>query len=150
MPYRTSCDDRSIVYGLLADAVLVAHFGFVLFVALGGLLVLRWRALAWLHVPAAIWGAAIEFAGWICPLTPLENDFRARAGQSGYEGDFIARYLLPVVYPEGLTRQDQLLLGSAALAFNLAVYAWMWRRARVQRWAADPGSGRRIPKSHHG
>lgn len=137
------------MYGLLADAVLVAHLAFVLFVALGGLLVLRWRALAWLHVPAAIWGAAIEFAGWICPLTPLENHLRARAGEAGYQQDFIARYLLPVVYPEGLTRQDQLLLGSAALAFNLAVYAWVWRRARAQRSAADPGSARRIRRSHH-
>jgi hypothetical protein len=116
------------VYGLLADAVLVAHLAFVLFVTLGGLLVLKWRRLAWLHIPAAAWGATIEFAGWICPLTPLENDLRARAGQSGYEGDFIARYLMPVVYPDGLTRQDQLLLGSAALAINLAIYVWLLRQ----------------------
>jgi hypothetical protein len=137
------------VYGLLADAVLAAHFAFVLFVALGGLLVLRWRKLAWLHVPAAVWGAAIEFAGWICPLTPLENALRARAGHSGYEGDFIARYLLPVVYPEGLTRRGQLLLGSAALAINLAVYAWAWRRARGRHSAAEQGSAGRMPRSHH-
>jgi hypothetical protein len=116
------------VYGLLADAVLVAHLAFVLFVTLGGLLVLKWRRLAWLHIPATAWGATIEFAGWICPLTPLENDLRARAGQSGYEGDFIARYLMPVVYPDGLTRQDQLLLGSAALAINLAIYVWLLRQ----------------------
>jgi hypothetical protein len=116
------------VYGLLADAVLVAHLAFVLFVTLGGLLVLKWRRLGWLHIPAAAWGATIEFAGWICPLTPLENDLRARAGQSGYEGDFIARYLMPVVYPDGLTRQDQLLLGSAALAINLAIYVWLLRQ----------------------
>ena len=116
------------MYGLLADAVLVAHLAFVLFVTLGGLLVLKWRRLAWLHIPAAAWGATIEFAGWICPLTPLENDLRARAGQSGYEGDFIARYLMPVVYPDGLTRQDQLLLGSAALAINLAIYVWLLRQ----------------------
>jgi hypothetical protein len=116
------------VYGLLADALLVAHLAFVLFVTLGGLLVLKWRRLAWLHIPAAAWGATIEFAGWICPLTPLENDLRARAGQSGYEGDFIARYLMPVVYPDGLTRQDQLLLGSAALAINLAIYVWLLRQ----------------------
>ncbi|HET9265871.1 MAG TPA: DUF2784 domain-containing protein [Vicinamibacterales bacterium] len=116
------------MYGLLADALLVAHLAFVLFVTLGGLLVLKWRRLAWLHIPAAAWGATIEFAGWICPLTPLENDLRARAGQSGYEGDFIARYLMPVVYPDGLTRQDQLLLGSAALAINLAIYVWLLRQ----------------------
>lgn len=116
------------MYGLLADALLVAHLAFVLFVTLGGLLVLKWRRLAWLHIPAAAWGATIEFAGWICPLTPLENDLRARAGQSGYEGDFIARYLMPVVYPDGLTRQDQLLFGSAALAINLAIYVWLLRQ----------------------
>jgi len=117
------------VYGLLADAVLVAHLGFVLFVVFGGLLVLKWRKTAWLHVPAAAWGVAIEYAGWICPLTPLENELRARAGQSGYEGDFIARYLLPVIYPEGLTREAQILLGSVALLFNIVVYALVWRRS---------------------
>lgn len=138
------------MYGLLADAVLVAHFGFVLFVALGGLLVLRWRRLAWLHIPAAVWGAAIEFAGWICPLTPLENDLRARAGESGYEADFIARYLLPVVYPDGLTRRGQILLGSGALLINLAVYSWVWRLARRQRRANDRGSAASNPSSQAG
>ncbi len=138
------------MYGLLADAVLVAHFGFLLFVALGGLLVLRWGRLAWLHVPAAIWGAAIEFAGWICPLTPLENDLRARAGETGYGGDFIARYLLPVVYPDGLTRRGQMLLGSAALLINLAVYSRVWRRSRRQRSASDRGPGARTPSSQAG
>lgn len=138
------------MYGLLADAVLVAHFGFVLFVGLGGLLVLRWGRLAWLHVPAAVWGAAIEFAGWICPLTPLENDLRARAGESGYEGDFIARYLLPVVYPDGLTRGDQILLGSAALLINLAIYSRVWRQARGRRPANAPGSAAKNPSSRAG
>jgi len=116
------------VYGLLADAVLVTHFGFVLFVVFGGLLVLKWRKVAWLHLPAAAWGVAIEYAGWICPLTPLENNLRAHAGESGYEGDFISTYLLPVIYPEGLTRETQVLLGSVALLFNLAIYALVWRR----------------------
>lgn len=138
------------MYGLLADAVLVAHFGFVLFVVLGGLLVLRWGRLAWLHVPAAIWGAAIEFAGWICPLTPLENDLRARAGETGYGGDFIARYLLPVVYPDGLTRRGQMLLGLAAVLINLAVYSRVWRRSRRQRSANDRGPGARNPSSQAG
>jgi hypothetical protein len=116
------------VYALLADAVLVAHLGFVLFVVFGGLLVLRWPRCAWLHLPAAIWGVTIEYAGWICPLTPLENALRGRAGEEGYQGDFIARYLLPVIYPEGLTRESQCVLGSAALLFNIAVYVLVWRQ----------------------
>jgi hypothetical protein len=121
------------VYGVLADLVLAAHFAFVVFVVLGGLLVLRWPKMAWVHVPAACWGVAIEFAGWICPLTPLESDLRARAGEYGYQGDFIARYLLPVLYPEGLTREAQFVLGSAALLFNIAVYVLVWRRRTTER-----------------
>jgi hypothetical protein len=125
------CGDR--VYAVLADAVLVTHLGFVLFVVFGGLLVLRWPSVVWVHVPAALWGVAIEYAGWICPLTPLENDLRARAGEYGYEGDFVARYLLPVIYPEGLTREAQFVLGSAALLFNIAIYVLVWRRHRKAR-----------------
>lgn len=123
------------MYGVLADLVLGAHFAFVLFVVFGGLLALRWPKMAWLHVPAAVWGVAIEYAGWICPLTPLENDLRARAGEAGYQGDFLGRYLLPVLYPEGLTREVQIALGSAALLLNAAVYALVWRR-RTRRHAA--------------
>lgn len=115
---------------VLADAVLVLHFLFVLFVVLGGLLVLRWRWIAWLHVPAALWGVAIEFGGWICPLTPLENQLRTRAGQPTYEGDFIARYLMPVIYPEGLTRETQVAFGFIALILNVLVYAIVLRRWR--------------------
>lgn len=118
------------MYSALADAVLVLHFAFVLFVVLGGLLVLRWPRVAWLHVPAAIWGVAIEFGGWICPLTPLENLLRSRAGESIYHVDFIARYLLPVIYPEGLTRDVQVTLGAAALILNLSIYIFMIRRLR--------------------
>jgi hypothetical protein len=117
-----------VPHSLLADLVLVAHFLFVLFVALGGLLVLKWPRVAWAHVPAAAWGIAIEFAGWICPLTPLENRLRELAGESTYQGDFIGRYLLPVIYPEGLTREIQIALGAAALAGNAIVYAVVWRR----------------------
>ena len=117
------------MYAILADLVLVLHFGFVLFVVFGGLLVLKWRRAAWLHVPAAVWGVAIEFGGWICPLTPLENRLRERAGEEPFTGDFIARYLLPVIYPEGLTRETQIALGLAALLFNAAVYAFVGRQA---------------------
>jgi hypothetical protein len=118
------------MYALLADAVLLAHFAFVLFVALGALLVLKWPRAAWAHIPAALWGIAIEFGGWICPLTPLENRLRELAGQSTYEGDFIARYLMPLIYPEGLTREAQIALGLAALLFNAAIYVIVWRRLR--------------------
>ncbi len=115
---------------ILADAVLVAHFGFVLFVALGGLLVLKWPRAAWLHLPAAAWGTAIEFGGWICPLTPLENRLRELAGEATYRGDFIARYLAGFIYPEGLTRELQIALGAATLLINAAIYFVAWRRAR--------------------
>jgi hypothetical protein len=118
------------MYAVLADAVLVLHLLFVLFVALGALLVARWRWVGWLHLPAAAWGVAIEFGGWICPLTPLENGLRARAGEAPYGGDFIARYLMPVIYPEGLTREAQITLGLAAALFNAAVYTAIYRRRR--------------------
>ncbi|HEY0875004.1 MAG TPA: DUF2784 domain-containing protein [Vicinamibacterales bacterium] len=121
------------MYSVLADAVLVLHFLFVLFVVLGGLLAVRWRWIVWAHIPAALWGVAIEFGGWICPLTPLENRLRALAGEPTYHGDFIARYLMPVIYPEGLTRETQVTLGFAALILNLLVYAIVLRRWRRPR-----------------
>ena len=115
------------MHAALADVVLIAHFCFVLFVVFGGLLLLKWPRVAWAHVPAAAWGVAIEFFGWTCPLTPLENELRVRAGQAGYDGDFIARYLLPVIYPEGLTREVQLVLGAIALLLNAVIYAAVLR-----------------------
>ncbi|HXV39531.1 MAG TPA: DUF2784 domain-containing protein [Steroidobacteraceae bacterium] len=119
-----------MIWRILADAVLVAHLAFILFVVLGGLLVLRWPRLAWLHVPVVLWGAAIEFFGWICPLTPLEKWLRVLGGESGYPGGFIAHYLLPLIYPAGLTRNVQLVLGTFVMAVNLAVYFALWRRSR--------------------
>ncbi len=116
-------------YRLLADLVLVLHAAFVAFVMLGGLLVLRWPRLAWVHLPVVAWGAGIEFLGGICPLTPLENHWRLLAGEQGYTGGFVEHYVFPVLYPEGLTRQVQLGLGLLVLAVNVSVYAWMlWRR----------------------
>jgi hypothetical protein len=94
----------------------------VVFVVLGGFLVLRWRWIALLHVPAAIWGILIEYAGWMCPLTPLENFFRQRGGEPGYGGSFIEHYILPVLYPGALTRTTQIVLGSLALLVNLIAY----------------------------
>jgi len=111
-----------LIYRALADVVLIAHFAFVLFVVLGGLLVLRWPRLAWLHLPAAIWGVLIEYSGWICPLTPLENSLRTRGGEAGYSGGFIEHYIQPVLYPSGLTRSTQIVLGSLLLILNLTAY----------------------------
>jgi hypothetical protein len=112
-----------------ADLVLVAHLAFVLFVVLGGFVALRWRHVARVHVLVALYGAAIEFLGFTCPLTPLENWLRRRGGQAGYSGGFIDHYVTATIYPHGLTREIQLVLGVAVLAINAAVYAeWMRRR----------------------
>jgi len=115
----------------LADAVVLLHLGFVLFAIGGGLLLTRWPRIAWLHLPALAWGVLLEFNGWICPLTPLENALRLRAGQAGYAGGFVEHYLLPLLYPAGLTVSLQWGLGTALLLFNALVYgAWWWRRRR--------------------
>jgi hypothetical protein len=121
-----------MIWRALADAVLVVHLAFILFVVLGGLLVLRWPRLAWLHVPVVLWGAAIEFFGWICPLTPLEKWLRVVGGESGYAGGFIAHYLLPLIYPAGLTRNVQLVLGTFVMSVNVVVYVVLWRRSRAR------------------
>jgi len=112
----------------LADLVLIVHAAFALFVISGGFLALRWPQLRWWHLPAALWGAAIEFGGWICPLTPLESRLRSSAGQAGYSGDFIAHYLGAALYPPALTRALQLGLGLAVVAINAIAYALAWRR----------------------
>ena len=119
-----------MLFRALADLVLLFHLAFVLFVVLGGLLVLRRPKLAWLHLPCAAWGVLIEFAGWICPLTPLENSLRVRGGEAGYGGDFIGHYVTTVLYPAGLTRGVQIGLGAFALLLNAAVYAWLMVRRR--------------------
>jgi hypothetical protein len=117
-------------FSAAADAVLVLHFAFVLFVVLGGLLVLRWPRFAWLHVPAAAWGVLIEFGGWICPLTPLENSLRERGGERGYAGGFIDHYVTSLIYPEGLTRPMQFAIGALVLVINVYVYWRLWRKHR--------------------
>ena len=121
-----------MLFRVLADLVVVVHFAFVLLVVLGGLLVLRWPRVAWVQLPAAVWGMVIEWAGWICPLTPLENSLRARGGAAGYGGGFVEHYLLHVLYPAGLTRNGQVVLGLAVLAVNAVAYGVLvarWRRA---------------------
>ena len=120
------------MYSLLADLTLVVHFAFVIFVVVGGLLVLRWPRVAWAHIPAAVWGALIEFGGWVCPLTPLENEFRRRAGEAAYGGGFVERYLLPVIYPGAMTRTVQVTLGVLVIAVNALIYGVVLRRRRKQ------------------
>jgi len=119
-----------MLYRVLADVVLVLHLLFVAFVVAGGLSVLRWPWMAWLHLPALAWGATVEFTGWICPLTPLENLLRRSGGEAGYQGGFIEHYLMPVLYPAGLTRDTQLLLGLGLAGVNLIVYLLVFIRRR--------------------
>lgn len=114
--------------------MLVVHFAFIVFVLAGGLLLLRRPRLVWLHFPAVLWVVLAEISGWVCPLTPLENYFRALGGGYVYQGDFIGRYLLPLIYPAGLTPTVQLLLAGVVLAFNLIIYAVIIRvRLRTRR-----------------
>ena len=114
---------------LLANALVLLHLAFILFVVAGGLLVAWDKRLAWLHLPAAAWGALIEFTGWVCPLTPLEIRFRRLSGEAGYEGGFIEHYLLPLIYPETLTATVQTVLGVLVLTINSLIYLWLWRRS---------------------
>ncbi|MHB1216168.1 MAG: DUF2784 domain-containing protein [Thiobacillus sp.] len=115
---------------LLADALVVLHLLFVVFVMAGGFLLARWPRLMWLHLPAAAWGALIEFTGWICPLTPLENRLRVSAGESAYRGGFVEHYLVPVLYPAHLTLPIQMVLGGVVVAVNLVAYALAYRAWR--------------------
>ena len=120
----------SSAFRLAADAIVMLHVAFVLFVLVGGLLALRWSWVAWLHLPAAVWGVLIEYAAWVCPLTPLENYLRERGGMAAYSGDFVEQYVLPLLYPARLTRNAQILLGTFALVLNALVY---WRVSRRRR-----------------
>jgi hypothetical protein len=115
---------------LAADLVVLLHFAFILFVVLGGLVVFRWPRFMWLHMPAAAWGAFVELTGWVCPLTPLENRLRIAAGETGYSGGFIEAYLIPVVYPDSLTRWVQISLGVGVVAINLVLYGLLVARRR--------------------
>lgn len=109
-------------YRALADVLVILHLGFVVFVVLGGLLVLRFRRVAWVHLPAAAWGAASEFAGWICPLTPWEQTLRRLGGDAGYTGGFVEHYLLDVLYPPGLSSSVQTVLGLLVVGVNAGIY----------------------------
>jgi hypothetical protein len=119
-----------MLYRALADAVVMVHVLFVSFVVIGGFVAWRWPQLAWVHLPAAAWGVAIEFGGWICPLTPLENALRARAGLAGYSGGFVEHHMIGWLYPVGLTPRTQVVLGALALLVNIAAYGLLLRRPR--------------------
>lgn len=121
-----------MTYRLLADAVLLLHLGFILFVVLGGFLLRRYPRLVWMHLPAVLWGAFAEISGTICPLTPLENRLRELGGLAGYPGGFIEHYLWPLIYPAALTRELQIGIGLGVVLINLVAYAW-WLRARRSR-----------------
>ena len=119
-----------MLYNALADSVLVLHSSFVLFVLLGGFLVLWKSSLAWYHIPAVIWAVCIEFFGWLCPLTPLENVLRGKGGAAGYDTGFVEHYIVPILYPASLTRQMQINLGIIVLSINVGIYLTVWTRMR--------------------
>jgi hypothetical protein len=126
-----------MLYEFAAEIVLLIHFAFVVFVVLGALLALRWPWAAVFHIPLAAWGAATEFFGIVCPLTPLEQQLLRLAGEAGYSGEFIDHYLARILYPEGLTRSRQLVLGAAAVGINVVLYACvLLRRGRRARRSA--------------
>lgn len=125
-----------MTHRVLADGIVVLHLLFIGFVVVGGVFVLRWPGLALVHLPAACWGAAIELSGGICPLTPLENQFRQAAGDAGYPGSFIEHYLLPIIYPAGLTRDIQYGLAAVVIVVNAAIYGWLFYRHRCLRSTA--------------
>ena len=117
-----------MIWRALADLVLLIHFAFVVFVIVGGFFASRWRWLPWVHLPAVAWAVVLEFLGWICPLTPVENWFRQAGGEAGYPGGFIEHYLMPIVYPAGLTQEIQTYLGLGVLLINGVAYSVVWSR----------------------
>jgi Protein of Unknown function (DUF2784) len=118
----------TMMFRLLADATVALHLAFVLFVVAGGLLVIGWPRLAWAHIPAVVWGAWVEFSGWVCPLTPMENWLRQQSGQAVSTASFVDRYVLPVLYPPALSRETQWLLGAFVLGVNAGMYLAVLRR----------------------
>ena len=124
---------------LAADLILALHLGFILFVIFGGLLLLRYPRVMYLHVPAAVWGAFVEISGRICPLTTWENDLRRSAGESGYAESFIEHYLVPIIYPAGLTRGVQLAIAGVVILTNIVIYGWLlyrWKKSRAMELSA--------------
>jgi hypothetical protein len=123
-----------MLFSIFADIIVIAHFLFVLFVIFGGFLVLHKKGWAWLHIPAAFWGAFIELADWVCPLTPLENMFRLQSGGTAYASDFVEYYIIPLLYPSFLTKHLQLILGLFVIVINICIYGWIiWRRKSINK-----------------
>lgn len=117
-------------YSIIADSLVVIHFAFIIFVVFGGLLIFKWRWLIYFQLTAAIWGILIEFLGWGCPLTPLENHFRDLAGSADYSEGFIDHYIIPIVYPAGISPVIQFSLGFLVIVFNLVIYGFVIRKIR--------------------
>ena len=128
-----------MAYKLAADLVVMIHLGFIGFVLLGGLLALKWRWVLLVHLPAVLWGVLLEFRGWICPLTPLEQQLRQSAGMSGYTGGFIDHYILPIIYPEGLTHELQMVFGGIVIIINTAVYGCIVMKLMQRKKAGMQG-----------
>jgi hypothetical protein len=120
-------------HSVAADALVIAHLVFIVFVMLGGLLLLKWRWLIYLHLPAVAWGILVELQGWLCPLTPLEQHLRTLAGETGYSGSFVQHYLLPIIYPDGLTRELQTILAISVISTNLVIYTVIYVKYRHRR-----------------
>jgi hypothetical protein len=113
-------------YSVAADAFVIVHLAFIAFVMLGGLLLLKWRWLLFLHLPAVVWGTLVELQGWLCPLTPLEQHYRTLAGETGYSGGFVQHYLLPIIYPDGLTHEVQTILALCVVSINMVIYTMIY------------------------
>jgi len=120
-------------YGIFADIVVLFHLAFIIFAVLGAVLIFWWRWVLWLHLPAFLWAAWIEMSGGICPLTPLENWLRLKTGRGGYQGDFVENYILPVLYPVGLTRNMQILLGTLVIFVNVAIYGYLLFQHKLRK-----------------
>jgi hypothetical protein len=121
-------------YHLLADTVVIVHLAFIVFTIAGGILIIWWRKVIWIHIPAVIWAAWIEFSGGICPLTYLENWLLGQSGSGGYHGDFTASYILPVVYPANLTRKIQITMAIIVIFVNLLVYGYIYMKKERKKW----------------
>ena len=122
-----------MIYSFLADLLVVFHLVFILYVIAGALLITKWAKTLWLHLPSCFWGMTVEFTGWLCPLTPWEIRLRRLAGEEGYTGSFIEQYLNPIIYPSGLTREVQMVLGGTVLIVNLSLYTLILIKRRKRK-----------------
>ncbi len=133
-----------MIYRILADLVVLIHFSFIIFVVTGGFFVIKWKKAVFFHIPAVIWGVIIEFTGWICPLTPLENKFRIAGGEAGFTGGFIDKYIVDLIYPEGLTRSIQMLLGFTVIVINILIYGYLiYNQAKQKTNLSGHGSNKK-------